>query len=144
MSRKIIKCGTEESEIDYFYTEITKENVNKWQGLKKLAKYMRIKEKEIATIGDNINDLEMIQNAGMGIVIGNSALSKRNLGKPIVSDNNSDGVAEAIEKYIIKWIYYKNITDNLQMRYKQEKLLYISNDYCIIEQDKLFCPNYKK
>ena len=43
----------------------------------------------------------MIMNAGMGIIMGNSALSTRNLGKTIVSDNNSSGVAEAIEKYIL-------------------------------------------
>ena len=52
----------------------------------------------------------MIQNAGMGIVIGNSALANKNLDKIIVSSNDLNGVAEAIEKYILRqWLqkYYK-------------------------------------
>ena len=101
MSRKIIENGTKKVEINYFYIEITKENVNKWESIKKLAKFLDINTNEIMAIGDNLNDLEMIMNAGMGIIMGNSALSTRNLGKTIVSDNNSSGVAEAIEKYIL-------------------------------------------
>jgi len=34
--------------------------------------------------------------------MGNSALQKRNLGKIVVSDNNSNGVAEAIENYVLR------------------------------------------
>lgn len=102
MSRKIIKSGTEISEISYYYTEITKENVNKWQALKKLSEYINIDTSEIVAIGDNINDMEMIENAGMGIIMGNSALSNKNLSKIIVGSNDSNGVAEAIEKHILK------------------------------------------
>lgn len=102
MSRKIIKSGTETSEINYYYTEITKENVNKWNAVEKLAKHLEIQKNEIVAIGDNINDLIMIQNAGLGIIMGESSLSTKNLDKPIVKSNNLNGVAEAIEKYIIK------------------------------------------
>lgn len=52
-------------------------------------------------IGDNQNDLDMIQNAGLGVVIGNSVLSNKNLGKELVASNNENGVAEAIEKFIV-------------------------------------------
>ncbi len=102
MSRKIIKSGTETVEMNYFYTEITKENINKWQTLKKLANYLNIEETEIVAIGDNINDMEMIQNAGLGIIIGESALAKKELNKIIVSSNDKNGVAEAIENYLLK------------------------------------------
>ena len=101
MSRKIIKSGTKKIEINYFYTEITKENVNKWESIKKLASHLNIKTEEIMTIGDNINDLEMIMNAGMGIIMGKSALSTKDLGKTIVADNDLGGVAEAIENYVL-------------------------------------------
>lgn len=101
MSRKIIKAGTEKKEINYYYTEITKENVNKWQALKKLSNHLGIKEEEIVAIGDNLNDLEMVTNAGLGIIIGKSCLANKNLNKIIVSDNNSNGVSEAIEKHVL-------------------------------------------
>lgn len=102
MSRKIIKSGTETVEMNYFYTEITKENINKWQTLKKIASYLNIDETEIVAIGDNINDMEMIQNAGLGIIIGESALAKKELNKIIVSSNDKNGVAEAIENHLLK------------------------------------------
>jgi hydroxymethylpyrimidine pyrophosphatase-like HAD family hydrolase len=65
MSRKIIKSGTEKKEINYYYTEITKKDINKWNSIEKLAKYLKIEQKEIVAIGDNINDEEMIKNAGL-------------------------------------------------------------------------------
>lgn len=65
MSRKIIKSGTEKAELKYFYTEITKKNVNKWEAIKKLINYLNINKEEVVAIGDNVNDLEMIQNAGL-------------------------------------------------------------------------------
>ncbi len=101
MSRKIIKSGTEKIGLNYFYTEITKENVNKWQAIKHLSNYLNILPEEIVAIGDNINDLDMICNAGLGIVMKNSALDNKNLGKITTSNNNSNGVAEAINKYIL-------------------------------------------
>lgn len=102
MSKKILQFGTEETEINYFYTEITKEKVNKWECIKRLAKHLNIEEKQIATIGDNLNDKEMIENAGIGIVMGKSALARQNPNHIVVSDNNANGVAEAIEQYILK------------------------------------------
>ncbi len=65
MSRKIITAGTEKKELKYFYTEITKENVNKFEALKKLGMNLGIDTSEIAAIGDNVNDLEMIRDSGL-------------------------------------------------------------------------------
>ena len=52
--------------------------------------------------GDNFNDREMIENAGLGIVMGNSNPFIKIMGDFIVTDNNSDGVCEAIEKFVLK------------------------------------------
>ena len=101
MSRKVIKSGTKDVSIEYFYTEITNLNVNKWNALKVIIEKLDIKPEEVMAIGDNINDIEMVQNAGMGVVMGNSALKAIGIGKSTISDNNSSGVAEAIEKYIL-------------------------------------------
>ena len=100
MSRKTIKNGTENIEIGYYYTEITNKNVNKWIALEYLIKKLNIKKEEVMTIGDNINDKEMIINAGLGVVMGNSAPYIKEIGDIIVKNNNEDGVAEAIEKYV--------------------------------------------
>ena len=68
MSRKVFKQGTEDIEIGYFYTEISSTQVNKWQAIKYLLPILQIKPEEVIGIGDNINDKEMIENAGLEYV----------------------------------------------------------------------------
>ena len=98
MSRKIIKSGTEEVLLEYYYTEITSQNVDKWYALEVLANRLGIDYKEIMSIGDNINDKIMIENAGLGVAMGNSAPYIKEVADMVVKDNNQDGVAEAIYK----------------------------------------------
>lgn len=102
MSKKKIKSGTEDVNIQYFYTEITNKNVNKWSAIEFLLEKLNINKEEVLTIGDNMNDIEMIQNAGLGIVMGNSNPKMKEIAKEIVSDNNSEGVLEAFNKFILK------------------------------------------
>ena len=101
MSKKKIKFGTEDIDIQYYYTEITNENVNKWSALEFLLKKLNINKEEVITIGDNVNDKEMIEEAGLGVVMGNSNPKMKEIADVIVSDNNSDGVSQAIEKFIL-------------------------------------------
>ena len=100
MSRKKIRIGTEEIDVEYFYTEISSKNVDKWNAIEFLTKKLQIKKEEVICIGDNINDKKMVENAGIGIAMGNSALAVNNIGDFITEDNNSDGVKIAIYKYI--------------------------------------------
>lgn len=101
MSRKTIKDGTEDVQIEYFYTEITNKNVNKWTAIEYLLEIENIKPEEVVAIGDNVNDKEMIQNSGLGVVMGNSSEQMKEMADVVVSDNNSDGIAEVVEKYIL-------------------------------------------
>lgn len=100
MSKKIIRIGTEEYEVEYFYTEVTNKDANKWDAIKFLINELKIKEEEVICIGDNMNDFKMVENAGLGIVMENSALEKLNIANYVTEDNNSDGVGNAIYKYI--------------------------------------------
>lgn len=101
MSRKLIKDGTENVSMEYYYTEITNTNVDKWQAIENLIEKLGIKKEEVIAIGDNINDAEMVKNAGLGIMMQNSAPYIKEIADVIVKDNDNDGVAEAIEKYIL-------------------------------------------
>lgn len=96
MTRKIIKAGTEEVSLEYYYTEITSENVDKWNAIEWLADKLNIRREEIMAIGDNVNDKLMIENAGMGVAMGNSAPYVKEVADKVVSSNNEDGVAEAV------------------------------------------------
>lgn len=98
MSRKVIKSGTEDISIEYYYTEITNQNVDKWYAIEYLINELNIKPEQVMTIGDNINDKVMIEKAGLGVSMGNSAPYIKEIAKLVVANNNDDGVAEAIEK----------------------------------------------
>ena len=103
MARKTIVHGTEEYQISYFYTEISTENVDKWEAIKFLIEKLNIKKEEVIAIGDNSNDKNMIKNAGLGIAMKQSTLSVLEVADEITEGNNEDGVAKILQKY------YKNI-----------------------------------
>ena len=103
MSRKIIKQGTEDVPIEYYYTEISLANVDKWSAIEFLIKKLQIKKEEVIAIGDNINDKKMIENAGLGIAMQGSTPLVTNIADDIAPSNNEEGVAKILQKY------YKNI-----------------------------------
>ena len=99
MAKKMIRQGTEEFSVEYFYTEISRANVDKWNAIEYLANKMNISKDEIIAIGDNINDKEMIENAKVGIAMGQSTPVITEIADFVTSNNNEDGVAKALEKY---------------------------------------------
>lgn len=101
MSKKKIKSGTEDVSIEYHYTEITNKNVNKWTAIEFLMERLNISREDVVAIGDNVNDKEMLVNAGLGIVMGNSNPQIKEIGDKVVADNNSEGVLEAINNFIL-------------------------------------------
>ena len=101
MSRKLIKQGTEEIALEYFYTEITSKDVDKWNAIENLINLLGIKNEEIITIGDNANDLKMIKNAGIGIAMGESAPYIKEQADMIAESNDNDGVAEILKKIFL-------------------------------------------
>lgn len=100
MSRKLIKQGTEEFEIEYFYTEVSAQSVDKWYAIEKLMELTNITKEEIIAIGDNINDKKMIENAKIGIAMGQSTPVLKEVADFVTDDNNSDGVAKALKEFI--------------------------------------------
>lgn len=100
MSRKMIRQGTEEIPIEYFYTEVSAKNVDKWNAIEFLKEKMDIKTEEIIAIGDNINDKKMIENAGLGIAMGQSDPKVKEVAKQITASNLEDGVAQFLYSII--------------------------------------------
>lgn len=102
MSRKIIKQGTEDVPIEYFYTEISAKNVDKWNAIEFLKEKMKIEKNEIIAIGDNMNDKTMIENAGLGIAMGESTPVIKEIADVVTDTNCNDGVAKVLEKLLKK------------------------------------------
>lgn len=102
MSRKVIKQGTEDINIEYYYSEISLKDVDKWNAIEFLIQKLNIEKKEVIAIGDNINDKKMIENAGLGIAMGESTPVVKEIADFITTNNDEDGVAKALEKYCLK------------------------------------------
>lgn len=85
----------------YNNLEIMSEGISKGNALKFLAQMLGIDTSETVAIGDNENDISMLKVAGLAIAMGNGdEIIKKNA--HIVTDtNDEDGVAKAIEKYVL-------------------------------------------
>ena len=99
MSRKVIKKGTLEFPIEYYYTEISMKNVDKWNAIEFLINKMGINKDEVIAIGDNMNDKKMIEEAGLGITMEGSTPVVTDVANYVTANNNNEGVAKALEKF---------------------------------------------
>lgn len=79
----------------HFY-ELLGKNQTKADGLRALAKHLGIDMTKTVAIGDNYNDLEMIQEAGTGIAVGNAVDAVKEAAVYTVGNNNGGAVADAI------------------------------------------------
>jgi len=81
--------------------EVMNKGVTKGNAVRILAEMYGIDRKEIIAIGDNENDISMIEYAGLGIAMGNAEEVLKKAADYITGDYLADGVAEAIEKFIL-------------------------------------------
>lgn len=80
--------------------EINISSANKGNGLEKLVNILGIRLEEVAAIGDNNNDIEMIERSGLGIAMGNAIDEIKNKAGYVTVDNDKNGAAEAIIKIL--------------------------------------------
>ncbi len=85
-----------------YFLEMTDISVNKGIALNALAQRLGIAQEEVMAIGDSFNDLEMIRYAGLGVAMGNARPEILEAADVVTTTNEEDGVAEAIEKYVLK------------------------------------------
>jgi Cof subfamily protein (haloacid dehalogenase superfamily) len=83
------------------YLEIMPKNVSKTLAISFLLDRYNIEKSELMTVGDNYNDIDMIEYAGVGIAMGNAPIEVKKIAKDITLTNDEDGVAWAIEKYVL-------------------------------------------
>ena len=103
MSRKNITQGTETIELNYSYTEVSAQNVDKWEAIKYILEQENIEEQEVIAIGDNINDKKMIEKSGLGIAMKGSTPIVTEIANIVTEEtNDSDGVAKALKRIIIE------------------------------------------
>lgn len=81
--------------------EISPLGVDKGLGLQMLCEAAGIPIQQAVAVGDGGNDVAMIRAAGLGVAMGNASEPIKTLADAVTADCDHDGVAEAIETYLM-------------------------------------------
>lgn len=87
-----------------YYLEVLHPEATKGKALQALASRLGIRQEEVIAIGDSFNDIDMIQYAGLGVVMGNAREEIKQYADYITVSNEDDGVAEVLEKFVLKGV----------------------------------------
>lgn len=82
-----------------YYLEILHPLANKGNAVKALAEELGFSLDEVMAIGDNMNDLEMIKVAGIGVAMGNAVNGLKKFADVITKTNDENGVAFALSEW---------------------------------------------
>lgn len=84
------------------YADCVIKGVNKATGIEKVLEFTGIKKENTIAIGDSNNDFDMINYAGIGVAMANSQQSILQVADYVTASAKDCGVAEAIEKFLLK------------------------------------------
>lgn len=80
--------------------ELNCAGAHKGNGLRKLCEILQVPMEQVMAVGDNRNDLEMLEEAGLSIAMGNAEEKIKQIADFVTKTNNEDGVAYAIEQWV--------------------------------------------
>ncbi len=84
------------------FLELSHPEATKGHALDTLASRWGVTREQVIAIGDSYNDLEMIEYAGLGVVMGNARPDIQAKADYVTKSNEEDGVAEVIDRFILK------------------------------------------
>ena len=74
--------------------------VNKWEGILHVARRHGVQPEQIVAIGDDVNDIPMIENAGLGVAMGNARPEVLAIAKRVIGKNADEGLAEFLDELV--------------------------------------------
>lgn len=83
------------------FVEILDPAVDKGEALTFVAARLGVRKEEIVAVGDSWNDAPLLRAAGFAIAMGSAPSELRGIADAVVADVANDGVAEAIETYVV-------------------------------------------
>lgn len=84
-----------------FILEILPQHIDKGYSMRVLGDMLGLEKEQIMGIGDQENDLTLVKNAGLGIAMGNAIEPVKEVADYITKTNNQNGVAHAIQKFVL-------------------------------------------
>jgi len=94
-------CRTEYERRDFSLVDVTAPTATKGQALASRAAELGIEPGQVMAIGDNLNDLEMLEFAGVPVIMGNAVDGLRNRGWRETATHDEAGVAQAIRRWVL-------------------------------------------
>jgi hypothetical protein len=102
LASSVMILTTVYSKMDFTLIDVLPPDASKGVGVEKLALLNNLAAENVMAIGDNFNDLEMLEYAGTSVLMGNALpelLERAEFHQTLSNDEN--GVALAIEKFIL-------------------------------------------
>jgi len=75
--------------------------VNKGEALERLSTYLGVAQAQVMAIGDQGNDMPMLEWAGLGVAVANGSAAARSVADWIAPSVAEDGAAVAIERFLL-------------------------------------------
>jgi Cof subfamily protein (haloacid dehalogenase superfamily) len=91
---------TEYEDRDFSLVDVIRAGCSKGSTLSAWAARRGYGQDEVMAVGDNMNDLEMLEYAGCPVVMGNGLEVLKRRGWPVTASNDEAGVARAIETFV--------------------------------------------
>ena len=82
--------------------EIIRRGISKASGLARVSNYLGIPKERIIAFGDEDNDIEMLEFAGMGVAMGNARPEIKSHANFITTTNVEEGIASFLENTLLK------------------------------------------
>jgi len=86
---------------DFSLIDVTAPNATKGRALAWRAAQLGFLREEVMAVGDNFNDLEMLEFAGLPVVMANAVDGLKQRGWAVTGDNENAGLAEAIRRFAL-------------------------------------------
>ena len=92
---------TEYQHRDFSLVDVVQAGCSKGSALRALADRLGIAPSDVMAVGDNLNDLAMLEYAGIPVVMANSLSELTHRGWHVTASNDEAGVARAIERFVL-------------------------------------------
>jgi Cof subfamily protein (haloacid dehalogenase superfamily) len=92
---------TEYARRDFSLVDVVKAGCSKGTALREWAGTRGIPRESVMAMGDNLNDLQMLEFAGTPVLMGNALAELKARGWAVTASNDQAGVAQAIETFIL-------------------------------------------
>ena len=85
-----------------YFLEFSNPEASKYCAVKFLQKYWNLEDKEILTIGDQNNDIALLEAGGIKIAMGNATEKLKSIADYVTDTVFNDGFVKAMEKFVYK------------------------------------------